>query len=158
MQSATKESGALTKRWFAAGGAAVILAMAGCSTAPASDAVTIEVHRSPTCECCVGYEEYLAGEGFEVEPVVRDDAAAFKDEVGVPVDLGSCHTAIVEGYFVEGHVPVEAVRTLLDERPDIDGIALPGMPVGTPGMPGEQLDDWVVYAVLDGEVTEFATY
>ncbi|MFW6091246.1 MAG: DUF411 domain-containing protein [Actinomycetota bacterium] len=146
------------RRWLAAGGAAAVLAMAACGSGPEGDAMTIEVHSSPSCDCCSLYEEYLAGEGFTVEPVVVDNPAAVSDQHGVPAELGSCHVSIVDGYFVEGHVPVDAVRRLLDERPEIDGISLPGMPAGTPGMPGEQEEPWVVYAVDDGEITEFARY
>lgn len=101
---------------------------------------------------------WSAAEGFAVESVTTEDTAALKNQVGVPVDLGSCHTAIVGDYFIEGHVPIEALHRLLDERPEIDGIALPGMPAGTPGMPGEQDEEWIIYAVADGKVTEFARY
>jgi hypothetical protein len=144
-------------RWLAAGFAAVTLT-AACSVAPTTDAVVVEVHRSPTCDCCGAYEEYLAEQGFAVEPVIRDDVVAFKQGVGVPAELGSCHTSLVEGYWVEGHVPAEAIRRLLAEQPPIDGIALPGMPAGTPGMPGVQDSVWTVYAVTGGEASEFAEY
>lgn len=146
------------RRWLAAGGAAVVLATTACGTAPDNDATAVEVHRSPTCDCCGLYEEYLADEEFTVESVVGEDPDAVRERVGAPAELGSCHVAIVDGYFVEGHVPVDALRRLLDERPAIDGISLPGMPSGTPGMPGEQEEPWIVYAVADGEITEFARY
>ena len=147
-------------------GLAALLLTTACGAAPepgadtrsgatAVEAVTIEVHRSVYCGCCEVYEDYLAEQGFEVEPRVREDVDRFKDSLGVPMDLASCHTAMVDGYFVEGHVPAEVIHMLLDERPDIDGITLPGMPAGSPGMPGQKDRDWVIYAVSDGEVTEF---
>lgn len=81
-----------------------------------------------------------------------------KESVGIPPDLASCHTALIDGYVVEGHVPADAIRRLLDERPEIDGIALPGMPAGSPGMGGRRDAAWVVYAVSGGEVTEFGRW
>jgi hypothetical protein len=89
---------------------------------------------------------------------VRRDMAAFKDSVGVPADLGSCHTALVDNYFVEGHVPADSVHRLLAEQPMVDGIALPGMPAGTPGMPGVKDETWIGYALAGGEVREFSRY
>ncbi len=153
-------------RLASAVGLAALLLTTACGAAPepgadtrsgatAVEAVTIEVHRSVYCGCCEVYEDYLAEQGFEVESRVREDVDRFKDSVGVPMDLASCHTAMVDGYFVEGHVPAEVIHMLLDERPDIDGITLPGMPAGSPGMPGQKDGAWVVYAVSDGEVTEF---
>jgi hypothetical protein len=130
----------------------------GSSSDPVDDAaIAIEVHRSPLCGCCGDYEEYLEGNGFEVTSVERDDVEVLKRELGMPQEMGSCHTSLVEGYFVEGHVPVEAIRELLAERPDIDGISLPGMPEGSPGMGGTKSEPWVIYAIDDGEVEEFAT-
>jgi hypothetical protein len=84
--------------------------------------------------------------------VIHEDIGAVKDDLGVPVDQRSCHTNQVEGYFVEGHVPVEAIAALLAEAPEVDGIALAGMPSGSPGMPGEQLEPFVVTTAIDGEV------
>ena len=75
----------------------------------------------------------------------------------IPSELESCHTTEVAGYFVEGHVPVEAIDKLLEEKPDIDGIALPGMPAGSPGMGGLKTEDFVIYALKDGEASVFMT-
>ena len=81
---------------------------------------------------------------------------AIKERYGVPRNLESCHTEIIGGYFVEGHMPIEAIEKLLSERPDIRGIALPGMPSGSPGMPGPKTEPWTIYAVnKDGSVGEF---
>jgi hypothetical protein len=149
-----------------AAGLAALLLTTACGASPEAgtdtrsgtttvDAVTIEVHRSAYCGCCGVYEDYLAEQGFEVEPRVREDVDRLKDSLGLPMQLASCHTSMVGGYFVEGHVPAEVIRMLLDERPDIDGIALAGMPAGSPGMPGQKDRDWVIYAISDGEATEF---
>ena len=95
--------------------------------------------------------------GFEVESVVTDDVSAIKDDLQIPEEMRSCHTAIIGEYFIEGHVPVEAIQRLLEEQPDIDGIALPGMPQGSPGMSGEKSEPWVIYAVTGGSIAEFMT-
>lgn len=133
----------------------------GLSTARAAGANTaltvVTTYRSPTCGCCSGWEEYLRTAGFEVESVVTDDVAAIKDELQIPAEMRSCHTAVIGEYFVEGHVPAEAIRKLLEERPEIDGIALPGMVQGSPGMPGEKSEPFVIYSVSDGSVDEFMT-
>jgi hypothetical protein len=95
------------------------------------------LYRSATCDCCVGHADYLEAEGVDVVEHVVDDVAEVKRLLGVPDDLWSCHTTVVGGYVVEGHVPVDDIDRVLTERPDIGGIALPGMPSGSPGMPGE---------------------
>ncbi len=75
----------------------------------------------------------------------------------IPEGMESCHTAIINGYFVEGHVPVAAIKKLLEEKPNIDGIALPGMPSGSPGMPGQKNEAFHIYALSDGKSSEFMT-
>jgi len=134
-------------------------ATATAQATAANPALTVEIttYRSPTCGCCVGWEEYLEAVGFEVESVVSDDVAAIKDDLQIPDEMRSCHTAIIGEYFVEGHVPVEAIQKLLEEQPEIDGIALPGMPQGSPGMGGEKSEPFVIYSVPDGSVDEFMT-
>lgn len=94
----------------------------------------VELYRDPNCGCCGAHAEYLRGQGFEVEMVATDDIAGVKSEYGVPRALASCHTALIDGYVVEGHVPADAIERLLAERPDVTGISVPGMPVGSPGM------------------------
>ncbi len=86
-----------------------------------------------------------------------DDTAAIKEQYGIPEELWSCHTTIVDGYYIEGHVPIDVVLKLLAERPTIDGIALPGMPSGSPGMDGEKDGPWVIYAVTGTTYEEFVT-
>ena len=89
---------------------------------------------------------YLRANGFEVKTVDLDDLTEIKASVGVPTQLQTCHTAVVEGYVVEGHVPVDALRSLLHDRPKVAGIAVPGMPVGSPGMDGSPVQHYDVIA------------
>ena len=96
--------------------------------------VDIVVYRSPTCECCGKWIEHLQKNNFNVKEIVTDDVQTIKDKYGVPKAMASCHTAIVEGYVIEGHVPVNDIMKLLKNKPKIVGIAVPGMPSGTPGM------------------------
>ena len=100
----------------------------------------------------------MRAHGFTVRPVPTDDMAAMKRQMGVPNDAMSCHTAVIDGYAIEGHVPVEAIEDLLAQRPAIDGIALPGMPPGSPGMPGDKAAPFTVLAVSDGATSEFGSY
>ncbi|MBD2231324.1 DUF411 domain-containing protein [Phormidium tenue] len=115
-------------------GMMVAIALLGAPVAQAQAATEITVYRSPTCNCCGHWVEHMQAAGFDVRDVVTDDMDAIKDQYGVPEALASCHTAIVEGYVIEGHVPASDVQRLLSERPAILGIAAPGMPVGSPGM------------------------
>ena len=152
-------------------GALAVLVLVGCTAAdtsmdaPAvSDAAAaivatrVEVHRSPGCGCCHEWEAYMADHGFAVEAADDPGIVSFKTENGVPAGVQSCHTALIDGYVVEGHVPVEAIEDLLSRRPAIDGIALPGMPPGSPGMPGEKEGPFEILALADGETTTFGAY
>lgn len=107
-------------------------AMAG--QAAAADAVTIQVYKTPTCGCCTKWIDHLRAAGFDVEATDLPDLTTLKAMNGVPNALSSCHTATVDGYVLEGHVPASDVRRLLAERPKIAGLAVPGMPMGSPGM------------------------
>ncbi|NOY35918.1 MAG: hypothetical protein GXP44_03340 [bacterium] len=115
------------------------------------------IYKSPTCGCCVGYAEELEKRGFEVEVAMTEDMDAIKDKYGVTPDKQSCHTIAVGDYFIEGHVPMEAVEKLLKEKPSIDGIGLPRMPSGTPGMPGPKRAPYEVYQLKGGVFSEFLT-
>lgn len=92
------------------------------------------VYRSPTCGCCESWAGHMQGAGFPVEVRDMEDIAPIKAEAGMPAGMESCHTARVGDYFVEGHVPAEDVKRLLAEKPDARGLAVPGMPQGSPGM------------------------
>ena len=119
------------------------------------------VYKSPTCGCCKGWVEHVKAAGFAVEVHDLDDVTGIKDEAGVPAAARSCHTAIVGGYTIEGHVPAETVVRLLKERPEAAGLAVPGMPVGTPGMevPGQPADkyDVLVYRA-DGSTSVYEAH
>lgn len=92
------------------------------------------MHKNPSCGCCGGWAEHMRAAGFEVEVHDHDDMTGIKDRFDVPLELSSCHTSIIDGYVLEGHVPADDIRRLLDERPDARGLILPGMPLGSPGM------------------------
>lgn len=94
----------------------------------------VTVHRDPNCGCCRGWASHLKSAGFPVRLVETTELDAIKQRLGVPGELSSCHTAEVAGYIVEGHVPVGAIRRLLAEKPEAIGLAVAGMPIGSPGM------------------------
>jgi hypothetical protein len=96
----------------------------------------VQVYKSPTCGCCEKWVEHLRAEGFTVRTNDVPDVTPIKLENGVSPELSACHTAFVGGYVVEGHVPASDIRRLLAERPAVAGLAVPGMPVGSPGMEG----------------------
>ncbi|TFV44511.1 DUF411 domain-containing protein [Bradyrhizobium niftali] len=96
----------------------------------------ILVHKDPNCTCCTGWVRHLRDAGFVVTAVEATDLQSVKIRLDVPADLAACHTAEADGYVLEGHVPAVAVRRLLTERPAATGLAVPGMPVGSPGMEG----------------------
>ncbi|MCM2277324.1 MAG: DUF411 domain-containing protein [Oligoflexia bacterium] len=129
-------------------GVAVIALVGGAvwyATGPAQAGI-VKVYKSPNCGCCSKWEEHLMESGFRVESEKVEDLAAIKAAHGVARELGSCHTALIDGYVVEGHVPVKAIQKLLSERPEIAGISVPGMPIGSPGM--EQGDGMDPYDVV----------
>ena len=96
----------------------------------------ITVHKDPNCGCCSGWVDHLRAAGFSVDVQETADLVRVRQRYGVPPELTACHTAIVGGYVIEGHVPALAIRRLLAQRPDVKGIAVPGMPIGSPGMEG----------------------
>ena len=110
-------------------------------------AAQFEVFKSPTCGCCQKWADALEANGHEVITHHVDNLHKIKFDAGVPVELGACHTAFVDGYVVEGHVPIEAINELLENKPDIKGIAVPGMPGESLGMEqGRQPQPYVVYS------------
>ncbi|MEO0559244.1 MAG: DUF411 domain-containing protein [Bacteroidota bacterium] len=149
---------------------AAVLGLAACNTSDAPAATAEDtpvvmtstgpvatVYKSPTCGCCSLWNRHLEENGFQVVAYDRDDMNAVKDSLGVTPELASCHTAVIEGYVVEGHVPAASIQRLLEERPDARGLSVPGMPLGSPGM--EQGDIKQSYDVLlvgnNGEATVF---
>jgi hypothetical protein len=127
--------------------------------AMAADPRLVVVHKNESCGCCHLWVEHLKDSGFKV--TVRDvvDLGGIKERVGVPYGMGSCHTARVGGYFVEGHVPAADIARLLEERPDAKGLTVPGMPLGSPGMEvasGESQPYDVHLVARDGSTSVFA--
>ena len=119
--------------------------------------LSVEVFKTPSCGCCYGYVLFLEKEKFNVKQTDMRSLHSIKQKYNIPLEMQSCHTTIIDKYFIEGHVPLEAVNKLLKEQPDIDGIALPGMPIGTPGMPGKKEGPFVVYQIIDGKFSIFMT-
>lgn len=108
----------------------------------------VTITMSKTCGCCKLYSAYLSKKGFQVENVLVDNIDAVKIEYKIPDDQRSCHTTIVGDYIVEGHIPVEAIEKMLAEKPAIRGIAMAGMPAGSPGMPGTK-QPFDIYELTD---------
>jgi len=121
--------------------------------------VSVTVYTDPRCACCHGYAGYLEGLGamVTVRYINIMELEDLKRALGVPRGMESCHTGVIEniGYFVEGHVPGEAIVKLIEEKPKARGIALPGMPPGSPGMPGVKTGVYTVYLIEDGSVAPF---
>ena len=118
---------------------ALALLAAGVAVFPASsraDATAVLVHKDPDCGCCGGWVEHLRSAGFAVTVEETGDLKAVRTRLRVPAALASCHTAEVSGYVIEGHVPAQAIGRLLAQRPAVLGLAVPGMPAGSPGMEG----------------------
>ncbi len=146
---------------------AMLLVLAGCSSekpangsdggAGGADLEKAVIFKSQSCGCCDNYASYMKRQkGFDVTTTTLEELSSVKEKYGVPLSMQTCHTMIIGDYFVEGHVPVEAVRKLLDEKPDIRGIALPGMPEASPGMPGSKMQPFEIYAVSnDGSASLF---
>ena len=107
-----------------------------------SQAEDLVVYKSPTCGCCKKWVQHMRDNGFSVEVHEQYNVTPKKDEYGVPRRLRSCHTAKIGGYVVEGHVPADVVKRLLEEKPAIAGVAVPGMPMGSPGMEGFRKDPY----------------
>ncbi|MGY0219598.1 DUF411 domain-containing protein [Endozoicomonadaceae bacterium StTr2] len=121
---------------------------------------TITVFKSPTCGCCTGWVKHLEENGFKVKSFNVDDVTVYKKEADLPYGMGSCHTAFVGDYAVEGHVPAADIKRMLSEKPAIRGLTVPGMPMGSPGMDfGPQKDAYKTYSYTkDGQTQVFASH
>lgn len=139
------------------------------ATPPPSPAATqaaiaqalVTMHKHPSCGCCTVWAGHMRSAGFTVVEKNAEDLAALKNAAGVPANMASCHTAQVGGYFIEGHVPAADVRRLLEEKPDARGLAVPGMPIGSPGMehPSGHVEPYRVMLVgKDGSASEFSKH
>ena len=160
--------------WMGFAGTAVLtLAVAACGRGDAEagqagqaeemaadgEAADVVVYKTAACGCCAGWADHMRENGFSVREVDlgANELSEKKVELGVPYDLASCHTARVDDYVVEGHVPADAVRRLLEERPNVEGIAVRGMPIGSPGMEGPNPQPYDVIAFDGEERTIFET-
>ena len=151
----------LSRRGFIVGAAGLVLTGARGSWTSAGLVTPIRVYKSRSCRCCAKWVDHVSANGFD--PTVHDEEEMdqLKDEIGVPQPVRSCHTALVGAYLIEGHVPAADIRRLLAERPKIAGLAVPGMPAGTPGMaePGQKLGGYEVVAFqVDGSTRLFASH
>lgn len=139
-------------------GTALSLLLLACNQVEANSGQVL-VYKSPTCGCCTKWERHLETNGFSVTSEKRTDMDEIKNEAQVPAGVRACHTALVNGYVVEGHVPASDIKRLLDERPDILGLAVPGMPLGSPGMEATRSEPYDVLAVrTDGTHEVFARH
>ncbi len=140
-------------------GAGIAVAVIAFRQSSGQDLPSITVYKSPTCGCCAKWVDHLEENGFKVRTIDTHDTAELKVRYGVPGDLRSCHTALVDGYVVEGHVPADDIKNMLSEKPDVVGIAVPGMPVGTPGMEdGDRKDPYDIIAFQkNGKRSVFAS-
>ena len=139
---------------------AVLTAVALAAQVPAMAAnIPVKLYKNPSCYCCDLYAKHLEANGFDVDIVNTTDMASINQKFGIPEKLEGCHTATVRGYIVEGLVPAQYVRQMLDEHRMIKGLSVPGMPTGAPGMPGAKSKPLNVY-VLDASVPPkvFATF
>lgn len=137
---------------------AVVVVSAGSVARAQAPAPEVVVYKTATCGCCRNWVEHMRAHGFMVTSHDVDNISQVKSERRVPAEAASCHTAVVDGYVVEGHVPADAVQRLLQERPSVLGIAVPGMPVGSPGMemPSGRRDPYsIVTFDEDGEIRHF---
>ncbi len=133
------------------------LAEGGMPSASKARSLQVMAYRSAGCSCCKGWLKHLRAEGFSVVDHVVKNLDEIKVSLGVPRDLASCHTATVAGYLIEGHVPAEAIRRLLRQRPAVAGIAVPGMPLGSPGMESAlRKESYTVFSFArDGSIKPF---
>ncbi|MBE9078107.1 DUF411 domain-containing protein [Romeria aff. gracilis LEGE 07310] len=156
-----------TAQFLTVGLAAAGVGLTGCTLAQGPEAETGEdgaqgvmtqeltVFRSPTCSCCGKWIEHMEAAGFQVQDEIAEDMTAVKQQYGVPANLASCHTTVADGYVIEGHIPAAYVQRLLTEKPDVAGIAVPGMPIGSPGMEsGDYVEPYTVFSFTEDGNTE----
>ena len=139
--------------------AAVAVATAATPTLTSSAKPTVTVYKDPGCGCCKNWIEHLKKHGYRVDAKDTPDMMQIKSTLGVPGDLRSCHTAVVEGYLIEGHVPATDIDRLLTDKPRVKGLAVPGMPMGSPGMEGPTSQHYQVIAFdKSGKSRVFASH
>lgn len=141
--------------------AALVLSTAVAGTAivlsgSSSEATEVTLYKNPQCGCCEEYADRLRDDGFDVTVKPTHALATMSQEAGIPEDFQGCHLAYIDNYVVSGHVPIGIVKRMLDERPDIKGVTLPGMPMGSPGMGGEKSEPFTIYEIGEGSPKIYA--
>lgn len=139
----------------------VSFALSACAQSGQPELPNVIVYKTESCGCCKLWVRHLSNSGFPVDTHNLDNLNSVKQRVGVPVGMGSCHTAEVGGYFIEGHVPAEDIKRLLRERPEAKGLTVPGMPAGSPGMevPSGEVKPYEVFLVAkDGSTSVFSRH
>ena len=149
----------MSRRSIVAGASGLAL-LGSLRDLPAQSLPKVVVTKDPSCGCCSGWVAHLKASGFAAEVIESSDLNRVKARLGVPQKLASCHTAEVAGYVIEGHVPADAIKRLLAERPSAKGLAVPGMPVGSPGMEveGTAPETYEVVLFGPGKRATFARY
>lgn len=140
----------MSRRTLLAGLMASPMAFSAKAASPTEALPTMVVTKDPNCGCCTGWVDHVRAEGFQVDVVETPEVNRLKARLGVPQALASCHTAETGGYVIEGHVPAGAIKRLLAERPQAKGLAVPGMPAGSPGMEVEGMEPDTYEVVLFG--------
>ncbi len=135
-----------------------VVAFSAVSWPTLAQSQAILVYRDPSCGCCGGWTDHLKQAGYVVTVEERADLDPIKRQLGVPAELWACHTAAIAGYAVEGHVPAHALARLLGERPSLKGIAVPGMPIGSPGMEGGREEVYEVIGFDGSNRVSFGRY
>ena len=154
---ATRSAPISRRTLLLAGGAAILAAAGGAAAltlAPGSAEAAGVIYKSPTCGCCAAWADHMAAAGLPLRVEHPSDLGAVKRQHGVSYGMSSCHTAVIDGYVFEGHIPAAEVQRVLDTRPDVVGLAVPGMPIGSPGKEGPGASPYTVFALSrDGNVT-----
>lgn len=140
-------------------GIGIIFGLGSLSSENVASGEELTIYHSSNCACCKRYARVMENKGFNVKRIIDkpDKRMEIMNEAGLPQNMASCHVSIADGYYFEGHIPAEVIKRVLSEKPKIDGLVLPDMPSGSPGMPGAKSGDWKIYKGVDGEFTEFIT-
>lgn len=135
--------------------AAMLFAVAAWPVA-AQEKPAATLYKNPQCGCCEEYADYLRQYGYKVTVKPTHDLSLLNKQLGIPANLEGCHITTIDGYAVGGHVPIKTLDKLLTERPNIKGISLPGMPLGSPGMNGRKTAPFTIYEISDRAPTVYA--
>jgi hypothetical protein len=117
----------------------------------------VTLYKNPQCDCCEGYASYLGHHGFVVKTIATNELTVMGENYGIADNLQPCHISLIDDYVVGGHIPIEVIDKLFSEKPQLVGITLPGMPVGTPGMPGKKPGPLQIYEIGKGPPKIYAT-